>query len=130
MHCLQFCDWCCVSVKVLTGHYLDGIDWDAQPFGCAVVSVGNMLVFGIGIVDQSFEWVWPDFLSQESTTFEDVTTHISWHLNFSAIRFGIFFELRPTGKAYFVAAVSYPLIVIPMTLLSAYLLLSKPRKEA
>ncbi len=72
-------------------------------------------------------WGWPYFWSIDYVPHEEAVLHGDpWQLNTAGIRFKTIAESPYVYKGYLVA-VCYPWIVVPLTMLSAWLLLSKPR---
>ena len=117
----------CMAAWLRSAHSTEVINWDNDSHEFILASIDTMFVVGIGVSTESFQWAWPEFASTERSDFEDETEPVVWCLNLAGIRFGMLI-MPPPNHALCLLAVSYPFIVIPLTLLSAWLLLSMPRK--
>ena len=73
-----------------------------------------------------FRWAWPRFYTDGYRRFTDPGDKQNWQWTFAGVRFGS----KNADEPYFhIVAVPYSYIVLPLTLLSASLLLSKPRNK-
>ena len=102
---------------VRSGFCGDGFDYRTA---LRVLSLDCMVLISVSRVEQ-FYWTWPDYWSLPFSQFDLDNTDLK--LNLAGILFGV------TGdSSHDIVAIPYHWIVIPLTLLSAWLLLSKPRK--
>ena len=86
-----------------------------------------MLGIAAGIFPGQFNWVWPGFDSTEFQNYSEEVDVVRWTWSWAGIRLGRSIEPPSDTDGYYVIDIFYPWIVVPLTLLSAYLLLSKPR---
>ena len=111
-----------------SAYYWEGVCWGIKGFGVGVVSLDHMFLISIGAVWEPSEWPWPDLFSFPGSTWEkEVTQKYDYKWTMAGIFLGVWPETPQFPKSY-VAAPSYHWIVISLTLISAYLLLIKPRK--
>lgn len=102
----------------------DKLLWKSDVVVAFVVSIDSTLMIWGGTYDEPFQnWLWPVFETKAFRSLEELP--ILWRFNLAGIRIAKYESMPPvTG---YVVALPYHLIVIPLTLLSSYLLLSKPR---
>ena len=102
----------------------DGFQWNLKAFGFGVLSTHNSVALMFRILDEPFGWSSPESLSGGFSTIDEQFRGSEWRWRFAGLRFGRF---PKPASSVFVCVVAYSWVVIPLTLLSAWLLLNKPR---
>ena len=104
----------------------DAFQWNLKSFGFGAVSTNKSVALFWGILDEPFGWSFPEFMSDNFSTIDEQLKGIDWQWGFADIRFGR--DPTPATSA-FVCVAHYSWIVFPLTALSAFLLLTKPRQS-
>lgn len=103
----------------------DTLEWNFKAFGCGVVSLDSVVTVAGGRLAGQFAWTLPEFTSGDFSTLESQSKEVDWRWRFVGIRFGMSPKNEPLTSLFFVVF-AYLWIVVPLTLLSAWLLLSRP----
>jgi hypothetical protein len=108
----------------------DRLQWRSDEKGICLVTSNRGLLLWEGVEESiPFQLTLPSFyLTGDATTYNflDNGQHVTWHWGSCGFEFGeTTFRITGWSKAFRI--IPYWSIVVPLTLLSAYLLLSKPR---
>ncbi len=109
---------------------LEMIEWRFHSLVCGAASCDQtFLLAGFSDHEQRRGTIIPEVTSEEFRPFSELGSRIDWRWNLLSIRAGVFAQELSWNSAPTHIAIPYPWIVIPLTLLSAYLLLSRPRAK-
>ena len=103
----------------------DAIAWEPGPLAIGVISGDSMIGIGAGIFRDQFEWVLPIFDTSDFIPYADELECQDMKWNLAGIRLGTSKEPPPATEVMYIADIPYPYAAIPLTLLTAWLLLSK-----
>lgn len=115
-------------------YYLETIEWRSNSILCGAASVDQTFLVGMLPHHEQQSWsIIPEVTSEKSIPFSQVGRAIDWRWNLLSVRVGVGGkgEEPPWGYRYVPThiAIPYVSIVIPLTMLSAWLLLSNLREK-